>query len=257
MVDLRTVGRQPSLADPHFAAAVASLAAPVHGVSKADLVGEERRQQARFCRIRNVVIMTLVVLLTLAALASYLFWDQRNTARAQRDLAVARNLTAQSAASLESDPRLARLLAVAAVGMAPPSELGPARAALRKAVRNPARFILPNARSLPYAYGGHSVAVARDDGSIELTDAHTGAAVAQLPAQPGEITAMVFSRDGKRLAVGGTDAVDVWDVASRNVVKRLDNPLVTVPANSSSTMPATLSWFDTVWRLMRSLGSTG
>ena len=122
-VDLRPhTYAKPTLDDPNFQDAVAALAATMHGKSKSDLVGEELRQQRKFTRVRNAVAAGLAVLLVLAIVAGIGFLGQRNTARSQRDLAVSRQLMAESTARHSADPRLARLLAVAAARIAPESE---------------------------------------------------------------------------------------------------------------------------------------
>ena len=120
---------KPTLDDLNFQDAVAALAATVHGKSKSDLVGEELRQQRKFTRVRNSVAAGLAVLLVLAIVAGIGFLGQRNTARSQRDLAVSRQLIAESTARHSADPRVARLLAVAAARIAPESERDRANAA--------------------------------------------------------------------------------------------------------------------------------
>ena len=168
-VDLRPHAyAKPTLDDPNFQDAVAALAATVHGKSKSDLVGEELRQQRKFTRVRNAVAAGLAVLLVLAIVMGIGFLGQRNTARSQRDLAVSRQLMAESTARHSADTAHSRLLAVAAARIAPESERDRANATLRAAIMDPGRYVLREQGQLSTvpAVGNGQIATARSDGSL-------------------------------------------------------------------------------------------
>lgn len=118
VVDLRwTRAEQPAtltLRDPRFAAAVADLAAPLHNVPKDELIGEDRRQHLRLTRWRRATFSGLAVLTVVSLLATFFAFGQRNQARDRANVALSRQLAAQSAELREDSPALAALLAVEA-----------------------------------------------------------------------------------------------------------------------------------------------
>jgi hypothetical protein len=97
-VDLRWMHGAPevSLRHPGFRDALADLSAPLHGVAKEELVGEDLRQQRRWTRLRNSMVTVLVLLGLLAGAASVLFFRQRNVARAQTAIAEGREFAARA-----------------------------------------------------------------------------------------------------------------------------------------------------------------
>jgi hypothetical protein len=75
-----------TLRDTRFRAAVATLAAPVHGMSRDELEGEDVRAYRRFVRIRRAAISALVLLLSMALLASVLALVSRGQTNSERSL---------------------------------------------------------------------------------------------------------------------------------------------------------------------------
>ena len=105
---------QLDLRNGRFRAAVADLAAPMHGIGKDDLESEDVRQQRRARRL-SVTAATAVSVLALAATASAVVAvRQRNVADDATQLAVARGLSAEARAQAPTDIDLATLLAVEA-----------------------------------------------------------------------------------------------------------------------------------------------
>ncbi|HZB70689.1 MAG TPA: TIR domain-containing protein [Acidimicrobiales bacterium] len=91
--------------DGRFLDAVAELAAPLRGVAKDELAGEEVRQHRRTVRTAWAAASTMAVLLVLALVAGTLALVQRDEARDQRtraedqtEVATARSLSAQAIA---------------------------------------------------------------------------------------------------------------------------------------------------------------
>ena len=245
-VDLRphTYAKR-TLDDPNFQDAVAALAATVHGKSKSDLVGEELRQQRKFARVRNAVAAGLAVLLVLAIVMGIGFLGQRNTARSQRDLAVTRQLMAESTAQLSANPRVGRLLAAAAARIAPESERNRADATLRAAILNPGRSILREQGQLSIvpAVANGQIATARVDGSIRIWNADTGRPMATLDGHTDEVVRMVFSADGSKLVSGSADqTVRVWDLASKqaaHVIRPHDGTIRELAVDATGDLIAT------------------
>lgn len=87
-VDLRWVrGRgDASLRGTRFRAAVATLAAPVHGMSRDELDGEDVRAHRRFVLIRRTAVAALLLLLSMALVASVLALFSRHQTNAERSL---------------------------------------------------------------------------------------------------------------------------------------------------------------------------
>ncbi len=102
------------LRNGRFRAAVADLAAPMHGIGKDDLESEDVRQQRRARRL-SVMAGAVVTVLAVAATASAVVAvGQRNAADDATQLAVARGLSAEARAQAPIDIDLAMLLAVEA-----------------------------------------------------------------------------------------------------------------------------------------------
>ena len=102
-----------------FRLALGELAAPMRGMSKDELMGEDLRQHRRTIRLAWTVAAVLVVLLGAAVIASVVAVGnadraRRNEARAeeQASIATSRQLAAEARTYLEDDLDLALLLAV-------------------------------------------------------------------------------------------------------------------------------------------------
>ena len=95
-VDLRWVKEQPQLdkKDPRLRSAVADLAAPLHGRSKDELVGDDIRIHKRLMRLTWTAVALLVVLMVSSVIAAVVAVDQRNEANAQRKEADSQRLEA-------------------------------------------------------------------------------------------------------------------------------------------------------------------
>jgi hypothetical protein len=93
-----------SLRNPRFRDKVAELAAPLRGMSKDALVGEDIRLHRRSLLLARSAVAALVLLLVAASTAAIIAVAQRHQALVQRDRARSRALAALAEASRSSDP---------------------------------------------------------------------------------------------------------------------------------------------------------
>ena len=104
--------RQLSTKNPEFQNALAALAAPLRGIAKEDLIGEDVRQHRRALLLARGAAALLTVLLIAAVAAAVLALAQRQEATQQARVAQARALAAQAEREGEAgDDELAALLA--------------------------------------------------------------------------------------------------------------------------------------------------
>ncbi len=97
-----------------FRSAVADLAAPMHGVAKDELEGEDIRQHRRARRLARGAMGLVTVLMVLAVVFGVFALAQRNNARAATAVSHQELLVAESQAQLTSNRQLATLLAIEA-----------------------------------------------------------------------------------------------------------------------------------------------
>ena len=109
------------LRNSRFRSAIADLAAPMHGIAKDDLEGEDIRLQRRARLLARGGVAALALLLVVSLVASVFAIGQRNTANhqtalAKADAAQARQelLISQSQGAVATDRQLATLLAIEA-----------------------------------------------------------------------------------------------------------------------------------------------
>jgi WD40 repeat protein len=217
-VDLRWArsATDVSLSNPAFRDRIADIAAPMHGLPKDELIGIEVEQHRRTRRLVRAVIATLVGLALLAATGAVVAVQQRDEARAQRDVATSRFLGAASEQWVGPRLDLALLLAAHAYHMQDTVE---ARSALLQAVSSrPALVTIlqpvgdysstpqnrqPRGAARPDL--GLAVLTERDgrfhvwdvDGHRELRDVDLGLPVAGLTLAPvGEAVVALTTFDG-------------------------------------------------------------
>ena len=82
---------QLDLRNGRFRAAVADLAAPVHGIAKEDLEGEDVRQQRRARRMATTGVALVGLLAIVSAVAAVIAVNRSDEARQQRNVARARS----------------------------------------------------------------------------------------------------------------------------------------------------------------------
>jgi WD40 repeat protein len=216
-IDLRWAhaGEQLSLSDARFRDAIADLAAPLYGVPKDVLAGEEVRQHRRTVRIARAAAVTLAALTLASILFGVFAVLQRNEARRQRDLATSRSLVQTANANLESRIDRAALLSLEAYRVQPSAE---ARGSMIHAIQRSEqitgllhvdqpveRIALDADRARLAAAGTQSVAL----WSLGPPRQANGV----LPVRGAK--ALVFRPDGELLAVGGPSAIGLWTLEPR------------------------------------------
>jgi WD40 repeat protein len=243
----RTSG-QTTLGDPRFRDLVAELAAPLRGVPKDELIGEDIRQARRLARWRNVGFAAITVALLIAIAAAVVAYRQRDLAEAR--LATAQTNESKTLATLAEielngdGPATAMRMALAAL---PGREgdrpyVAQAEAALLHGVqrlRERRRFFRRGTGIGDYALSpdGRTLALGFDDGGIELWDVASGKPVRVLRRADASVRSQksdegglhieqttdtidgvldaAFTADGRTLITLDSAAeVRCWDVAS-------------------------------------------
>ncbi|HKJ56889.1 MAG TPA: BTAD domain-containing putative transcriptional regulator [Nitriliruptoraceae bacterium] len=199
---------------------------------------EARRQerelhanQERTNRRLRLQLAGVAAALVVAVIGGFLALDQRRRAQGEQRVAVARELAAASVASLDEDPELSILVALAAVDQTRNVDgtvVPEAHAALHEAVTS-SRIVL----SVPGLGGAvdwspdGSMFVTEgpeETGLVDIRDATTGASVRAFTGHDVDINDVVFSPDGALVATAGDDgAAKVWDVASGEEVAVFDH----------------------------------
>ncbi|MHA4947196.1 nSTAND1 domain-containing NTPase [Micromonospora sp. SD19] len=179
---------------------------------------EARRRSARRRRTR-VALTGLAAIVVVVSVLAAVALVQANRAAAERDLAVARQLTVEAGNQLQIDPRQAQRLAKRALTVRPTLD---AEMVLRQAaVNDRLQAIVPmsskKALGVAFSPDGQRVAATGTDGEVRVWT-WTGRGVSgpglALPGGPdGQLWSPVFSPDGKRLVTAGSDGtVRIWQV---------------------------------------------
>ncbi|WP_369217781.1 TIR domain-containing protein, partial [Streptomyces flavofungini] len=199
--------------------AVAEFVAPIRGRSKADLIGAHLRRQLRFRQTVTAISVVLAILLGVSVVAGVRA-DRASDRAAERQLtATSRQLVAEAASIQDTQPDLARQLLVQAYRLSPTAQAAGAliaSAAIPDVLRT-SGFSGP----IGYSHDGKLLASASDDG-VTLYDTGSNRRLGLVRPQGRSVTAVAFSPQGRRLAVGDGDGyVRLWDVATPGKPRRL------------------------------------
>ena len=215
------------LRNSRFRSAVADLAAPMHGVAKDELEGEDVRQHRRTRRFARAGVSALVLLVVLAVGLGVLALASRNQAVVTGNTARAQALASESQNELSTDPEVSVLLAREAVAVSPVPQ---AVTALREAMdASPVRLALPTVSgkqcglsgpALAYDPTGDRIAESVCTGEVVVLDAATGHVIYRhhLADQAGSVA---YDPTGRYLAVGTNQGIDLLDPADGAVESRL------------------------------------
>jgi WD40 repeat protein len=206
-----------------FRDAIATLAAPIHGIAKDDLDSEDVRQHRLTTRVRNGGIAVLTLLTVVSLVLGVIARQQAHQAQTALQRAVSRELSTRSQALGDTDPAVSKLLSVAAWRLDPTPD---SRAAMIAAFNRPGIAVFPD--------GGGPVALSPDrcilatgdaNGTVRLWDAVSHKPIGvPLAGHTGFVGTVKFSPDGATLATGSADGtVQLWDTVSH---RRIGDPLI-------------------------------
>jgi len=224
-VDLSWVHEDEELSLRHsrFRSALASVAAPLHGMAKDEVDSEDVRQHRGAARARRTAVSLLAVLTAVVLVLGGVAVWQRGEAAKQRDRALSRDLAGRSELVGDSDPVLAKLLSVAAWRVSPTPE---AHAGMLLAAARPSIGVLDTpSDAVAFSPDGKTLATGGSLDSVRLWDVATHREVATLSGHTEAVQSLVFSPDGKTLASAADDATArLWDVATG---RQIGSPVVT------------------------------
>ncbi len=187
-------------------------------------VARQAHEHSRQRRRLRATIGGLAAGLVTVSLLALLAVGQTVEANAQRDLAIAGSLAAQSRAVLSAQPDLANLLALAGLGHSASAQTVASAQAALSAPMHVARPLIGHSGAVTaVAFGpnGDSVATGSADGTVRLWNAATAVPLAAVTHGSG-VNAVAFSGDGHILATGGVDGtVRLWDTGTKQLLGAL------------------------------------
>ena len=205
--------------DPRLQEDLATLAAPLRGMSKDDLIGRDIKQHHKAVRL-TVTAVTLLLALTVAAGAgAWLAIQQRNTARRQTVLAESRALASAARSTAPTQLDLALLLAQRSIQM---NRTPDALASLFSAVSASPHLVQFIKQRSPIteliARPGGGMIVGDAQGTVSLLDT-SHARQQPLPTTgTGAVTALADSGPGKIVVSGDAHGtVRLWSLSSRSL----------------------------------------
>ncbi|WP_331726327.1 helix-turn-helix domain-containing protein [Streptomyces sp. NBC_00887] len=197
---------------------------------------QEERAAARTTRRLRTLSATLSVFLVLAVTAGLIAWNQsrvsdrqRQAANTAQQVALSRQLAAQSASLIGTNSDLASLLAIRAYQSSPTSQ---AVESLNTAATMPLQRRItayPGSAvvAVTFSPDGHTLATIGDSGTrqlgssnavrsgssnaVRLWDTSTGRLRQSLPPSTGSVKSVAFNPDGQTLATGGEHGVQLWN----------------------------------------------
>ena len=231
-VDMRWARSEEHLAarDARFRSALADLAAPLHGRSKDDMLGEDVRQHRRTLAVAWTAGLTVAALAVAAAVLAVLAVAARNTAETEARIALSRLLAGQSASELEQKPQVAALLALESFRLVSddtPERAFDARDAMLRVLERSPRTIGVlhtgvSGNAVASSPDGKTLAVAGVNDTVQLWDAVRRRQLGRM--RTGEAVALAFGSEGTTLAAvvqrESDYALTLWDVARRTAIGR-------------------------------------
>lgn len=225
-VDVRWAREEEHLRerDARFRNVLADLAAPLHGRSKDDMLGEDVRQHRRALTAAWTAGITVAVLGVAAAVLAVLAVAARNDARTQARVALSRALAAQSGAELKTRPQVSALLALESsrlvAGDGPERAFDARNAMLQNLERSPRTTAVLNTgvsvSNVALTPDGRTLAAAGVRDTVQLWDAVRHVRLGR-PLKTGGVFTFTFLQDSKTLAAvierESDYALTLWNVA--------------------------------------------
>ncbi len=188
-----------------------------YSVTRAQVEQRERRRRTR--TLRAWVSGLAAIAFGMGVLAAYA-WHQRGVAEKQRDVALGRQLAAQSEmARKESPDLLSRSLLLAAEAVAQsPIPLLEADQALREAIHHSPRLLRywkldGKITAMALSPDGKKLALAQGK-KLALREPTDGRQITAVPDAEGEISELQFTADSRRVLALTKLQAGVWDVVS-------------------------------------------
>lgn len=246
-VDLRWTNGKPALSrrDPRLQGDIATLAAPLRGISKDDLIGRDLQVHRRVVRLTVTMITLLLVLSVAAGAGAWVAIQQRNTAQQQQTIAESRALASSAGSTAPTQLDLALLLAQRSVQMNPTPETLAALFDAVSASPQLAQFVpQQSAVTALLAPPGGGMILGDAQGTVSLL----GIAPVRQQLLPGSgggaVTALADSGPGSIVVSGDADGeVRLWSLSSRSLRWRrsLASPVQAVAVSpDASTVAAVL-----------------
>lgn len=208
-----------------------------------------RREAQRRSRNYTIYAFVLAVVLVLTGVLGFRWRRERRTA-------FSRELASAALEHLETDPDLAALLSLKAVGVEP---TGQAEDAIRQsALRLSDRLAVLKGHTggvyqAAFSPDGLSVLTAGEDGTARIWEPTTGRSLAELRGHAGPVVYAEFSRDGRRVITSSKDGTArVWDAGTGKALAELRGhagPLLNAVFSPDGRRVATVSFDQTarIW----------
>ena len=224
--DFRATQEQGNATRDRYREPAVRLAAGLRGMAPRELEGEELRQHHRTIRFATTGLITLLILLIAAVIATF-------QAIRQRDFARSRQLAALSTARLATDPAASVLLALRAREVLPTSEAEQSlRSALAMSYQVRSFHVTGDeyVNGVSFSYDGKRIVTSSGwslfgklgrELKAQVWDVETGKLLATLP-HTTTVKGALFSPDGKLvITAAGDPIVRLWDVPSGKLLANL------------------------------------